>query len=97
MALVGHATSSGIFVDIPILLRGLSQSMVGQLGPHFKLVLSLDMWTELQRIKDPNDPTEVVAEYIGDWWNKNDEWETVEHDLLDLEAAFGFHLDLVSQ
>jgi len=40
---------------------------------------------------------EVVAEYIGDWWNKNDEWETVEHDLLNLEAAFEFHLDLVSQ
>ncbi|KAF8809994.1 hypothetical protein BYT27DRAFT_7253966 [Phlegmacium glaucopus] len=90
MAIVGHAAAStNIFLDIPILLRGLSQCMYHQLPGEIQF--SKGMWEEIERVPDPHDPTEIFDEYYNDWWNKDDEWQT--HQItVDPEKAFKWHI-----
>jgi hypothetical protein len=67
MAHVGHSVARfNIFLDIPTLLRSLSQSLHGKEGPEMKITLKL-----LDEIKlyDPLDPTHVYEQYFGNWWN----------------------------
>ncbi|KAF8810597.1 hypothetical protein BYT27DRAFT_7253582 [Phlegmacium glaucopus] len=90
MAIVGHAAAStNIFLDIPILLRGLSQCMYHQLPGEIQF--SKGMWEEIERVPDPHDPTEIFDEYYNDWWNKDNEWQT--HQItVDPEKAFKWHI-----
>ncbi|KAF8816200.1 hypothetical protein BYT27DRAFT_7248507 [Phlegmacium glaucopus] len=75
MAVVGHAAmSTNIFLDISILLRGLSQCMYYQRPGEIQF--SKRMWEEIEHVPDPHDPTEIFNEYYNDWWNKDNEWQT---------------------
>jgi hypothetical protein len=94
MALIGHtAASFNIFLDIPLLLRGLSQSMIDTIGPKFSL--STKLLEEIKRV-DPSDPTGIVNEYLSDWWNFAKKWETQPVEV-DQEAAFQWHVQKVNE
>lgn len=86
MALIGHtAASMNIFLDIPIFLRGLSQTMKGRVGPE--MCISTKLLEEIFRV-DILDPTGLVDEYYHDWWNFGKE----EHPVVDQEKAFDWHI-----
>ncbi|KIM34641.1 hypothetical protein M413DRAFT_144256 [Hebeloma cylindrosporum] len=82
MSVVGHAAAFGVFVEIPALLRSLSDCMDGTHGPFFEV--SPELRADIQRPLDPLDPTERVEEYYGDWWNH----PGVPHELLDIDRAW---------
>jgi hypothetical protein len=93
MAHIGHtAARLNIFLDIPVLLRAISQSVCGREGP--KMQIGMTLWDEIWRY-DPLDPTQVYKEYFCDWWNykRNMELHPVEFDL---KEAFGWHIQKVS-
>ena len=82
MAIVGHAAASmNIFLDIPLFLQGLAQSMGDPDGPRIQF--SKQMWEEIERTPDPQDPTEMVDEYYDDWWNHDTEWQTRRQVMVD--------------
>jgi hypothetical protein len=96
MAIVGHASAAlNVFIDIPPILRAVSQSMLGRSGPNFKI--SRRLFDELDRNPDPQDPTERVDEYYHDWWNQDSKWRTTPQSMVDVDAAFEFHVKKVSQ
>lgn len=88
MAHVGHTVASlNIFLDIPVILRGLSQSLESAIGPEMRV--GSKFLNQIHQV-DPLDPTSVVDEYLDDWWNHGKEWKT--HSLeVDQVAAFQFH------
>ena len=95
MAIVGNAAAAtNIFLDIPRLIRGLAQSMYKAEGPEFQL--SSSMTTEIDRMPDPSDPTEMVDYYYHDWWNHNKKWKTQPQVMVDREKAFMWHIQKVS-
>lgn len=99
MAIVGHASASDDnFLDIPMLLRGLSQNIDNEdsLDEDFVIRLSPEMRLDLFK-DDPTDPTGIVEEYLHDWWNHVHEWETYsqEDDIKNLDEAFAFHVKKV--
>jgi hypothetical protein len=93
MALVGHSAAGlNVFLDIPLLLRGLSQSMYSDAGPVMEI--SGDLLNEIQKV-DPSDPTGIYDEYLNDWWNFEKEWETHPVDN-NHGAAFMWHVKKVN-
>lgn len=93
MSHIGHtAARFNIFLDIPSLLRAMSQSLYLQEGPQMQI--SDRLWDAMQ-LHDPMDPTQVYEEYYGDWWNGEiSESEPVE---IDLEEGFKWHIEKVSK
>ena len=86
MALIGYtAATMNIFLDIPNLLRGVSQSMLGAVSHKFRITPK--MLFEIKQV-DPTNPTSILDEYFGDWWNF-DETYPVE---VDRQAAFDWHM-----
>jgi hypothetical protein len=94
MAIIGHtAAAMNIFLDIPFVLRAVSQSLYGEPGPEIKI--SSEFLEYIRRV-DRKDPTGVFDEYLGDWWNFENEWETHSTEV-DLIAAFGWHYTKVNE
>jgi Ni,Fe-hydrogenase I large subunit len=94
MAHVGHvAAGMNIFLDIPLFLRGVSQSLYGSDGPELRI--STELLTKVREV-DPLDPTSVVEEYLHDWWNYEKEWKThpIESDPLE---GFQWHIKKVNE
>jgi len=95
MAIVGYAAASmNIFLDIPLFLRGLAQSMSDPDGPQIQF--SKKMWEEIERIPDLQDPTKMVDHYYHDWWNHDTKWQTYSQVPVDREKAFIWHIQKVS-
>ena len=95
MAIVGHAAASvNIFLDIPIWLRGLAQSMHDQGGRRIQF--SQQMFDEIERMPDPEDPTEMVDRYYDDWWNRDTKWLDNPQVAVNREEAFKWHVQRVS-
>lgn len=94
MSIVGYAVSDGIFLDIPPFLRGLAQCLFGAEGSGFRL--SKEMYKELQRVPDPEDPTEIIDEYYQAWWMESENCSTVQPPLVDMSQAIKFHVARVS-
>ena len=94
MSIVGHAAARGEFLDIPPFLRGVAVALAGEDGP--KIVLSRSMYEEIHRLPDGEDPTEKVAEYYHDWWNRWNNWPHEVQVMVDYRAAFTFHCKKVS-
>jgi hypothetical protein len=94
MAVVGHsAASRNVFLDIPIFLRGLSQSICYHEGP--KISISKKFLGEIKTF-DPSDPTQIYDEYLVDWWNFDKEWKT-HSEVVDLRKAFNWHVEKVRE
>lgn len=91
MALVGQAaTSYNIFVDVPLFLRGLSQSLNDEpFGPLIRLSdeMKVDLYDD-----DPTDPTRVVDTYEHDWWN----FDQRHSKAFNPDDAFRWHVNNVS-
>lgn len=96
MAVVGHAAASlNVFLDIPIVLRGMSQSMYRKSGPMMQV--SNLLWLQIDQV-EPNDPTRIKNEYYGDWWNLWKEWTTKTLQVeVDYIATFQWHLNKVNK
>ena len=94
MALVGHtAASLNIFLEIPHFIRGLSQSLYGQVGPGMQILSkTLDIIQDVSL----GDLTNIVEKYAFDWWNHENDWET--HPLeVDHIAAYNWHIETVNE
>jgi hypothetical protein len=76
------------YLEIPIFVRGLSQSMSSTVGPAMRMTAGL--YDELQNV-DPNNPTGIVGTYYRDWWNFEEEWKT-HPAVVDLEEAYKWHI-----
>jgi hypothetical protein len=52
----------------------------------------------MQDIKnvDPRDPTDVVDEYLEDWWNHERDWKT-HPPKADHQAAYEWHIQKVNE
>ena len=94
MAHIGHtAASLNIFLDIPIFLRAVSQSLYCAVEPEMRI--SSKLLEQIQQV-DPQDLTGIWNEYYGDWWNFEEEWET--HPIeVDQVKAFQWHLEKVNE
>jgi hypothetical protein len=94
MALVGHtAASMNIFLDIPMLLRAVSQAMYNKAGPLS--LINIHTLEQMEQV-DPKDPTGIVDEYFGDWWNFESEWKTHSVEVNQMDA-FLWHLKKVKK
>lgn len=94
MAHIGHtAASMNIFLDIPIFLRGVSQSLYSKSGPEMNV--TPQFFDDILRV-DPIDPTGIYKEYYGDWWNFEKEWETHSVEVNQVDA-FSWHLQKVKK
>lgn len=92
MAHVGNcAATLNFYLEIPIFVRGLSQSMKNMVGPDMQMTAGL--YDELQNV-DPKEPTQIVGKYCHDWWNFEEEWET-QPVVVDLEEAYRWHIEEV--
>jgi hypothetical protein len=89
---VGYtAAKTNIFLEIPIFLRSMCQSLHGQVGP----LMSMDeKISKEMEIVDPFDPTCIVDEYLYDWWNHEVEWKTHSQNV-DHDAAHKWHIQKV--
>lgn len=94
MSIVGYAAASGRFLDIHPFLRGLAQGLDGDEGPEIEL--SKEMYAELDRVPDLEDPTEKVAEYYEAWWTWNRQWKTMPPVLVNRWIGLDFHRQKVS-
>ena len=94
MSIVGYAAADGIFLDLPPFLRGLAQSLNGPDCPGLRL--SQEMYDEVQRLRDLEDPTEIVDEYYQAWWTQSEHCNTIQPPLVDMWAAIQFHKTKVS-
>jgi hypothetical protein len=94
MSIVGYAAASGIFLDIHPFLRALAQTLNNPEG--LELRLSGGMYAEVERVHDPEDATEQVAEYYQAWWKRHFHWKTESPVLVDMWAAIDFHTAKVS-
>jgi hypothetical protein len=94
MALIGHtAASMNIFLDIPIVIRAVSQSLSREVGPDMRI--GVQFLEEIKRV-DPKDPTGIYEEYYGDWWNFENEWKT--HPVeVNQGNAFKWHIVKVNE
>jgi hypothetical protein len=93
MSIVGYAAAVGIFLDIHPFLRGLAQCLQGPDGPGIQL--SREMQDEVERMTDPDDPTEIVEEYYEAWWMHSKDWKVIEPPLVEVWPAIKFHTDKV--
>jgi len=94
MSIIGYAAASGTFLDIHPFLRGLAQGLNGDEGPEIRL--SPELYAELERVPDPEDPTEKVEEYFQAWWTWNKQWKTRAPVLVNRWVALDFHTKKVS-
>ena len=94
MSIVGYATASGIFLDIHPFLHALAQLLDRPEGVELRL--SEEMYAEIERVRDPEDATEQVAEYYQAWWKQHSHWRTEPLVLVDKWAAIDFHAAKVS-
>jgi hypothetical protein len=96
MALVGHSAATlNVFLDIPFLLRGLSQSLSLGRGGGPGMQLSDKFYDDIRKV-DPLDPTSIVEEYSYDWWNHASEWEIHPTEVNQLEA-YRWHIQKVNE
>lgn len=97
LALAGDALTSNIYLDIPLLIRGLRISFLSARSDPTGLILSAEMLRMLRDSKpDPRDQSSVVKEYMHPWWTWAAEWKEKPHVLFDIDAAFESHADQVS-
>lgn len=94
MSIIGYAAVEGIFLDIPQFLRGLGLCLDKPDGPALRL--TQEMYDEVERLPDPNDPTEMVDEYYKSWWMQSEHCSTDEPPLVEIYAAIQFHMEKVS-
>jgi hypothetical protein len=94
MAIVGHAASRNIFLEMPLFIRGLSQSMYGKVGPK-QITLCARLLKEIQNV-DHLDPTSTVDQYLFGWWNHEKDWKTYSLDV-DHQLAFKWHIRKVRE
>jgi hypothetical protein len=94
MAHIGYtAARMSIFLDIPFFIRGLCQSLYGEAGRG--MLIGHVLLREMENV-DPSDPTNMVEEYLYDWWNYERDWQT--HSLyIDHLAAYEWHIQKVSE
>lgn len=93
MAVIGYAAAAfNVFLDVPVVLRGVSQSLHLTTGAEMRVNSRL---LELVEQVDPNDPTGIFDEYFGDWWNFEKDWKN--HREVDYLEAFAWHLKKVSE
>lgn len=98
LALAGDAMTSNIYLDIPPLIRGLQHCFAAASPQATQMRLDQEMLTMLRDIiPDPRDPSSLVKEYTHAWWTQANEGEMKVHQLLDVHAAFEFHIEKVSQ
>jgi hypothetical protein len=96
MAHVGHtAASMNVFLDIPMFLRGLSQSLYLYRSDNHTLAISNKLKNEIQ-LHNPSDPTGIYNEYLDDWWNFEKEWETHPVEVNHV-TAFKWHIQKVNE
>jgi hypothetical protein len=94
MAHIGRtAARLNIFLDIPFFLRGLSQSLYGEIGPEISM--GSKIIEQIHQV-DPLDPTSIVDEYLYDWWKYEKEWETHPVEVNHV-AAFSWHVKKVNE
>jgi len=94
MSIVGYAAASGRFLEVHPFLRGLAQGLDGDEGPPIQL--SKKLYAELERVRDVQDPTEIVDEYFQAWWTWHAKYKTRPPILVDRFPAMKFHLSKVS-
>lgn len=94
MSIIGYAAAAlNVFLDIPIVLRAVTQSVYFRNGPHMQIGNELLL---LIQQDVPNDPTGIFDVYCHDWWNHEKDGEKYPKKV-NLEEAFLWHLDKVSE
>lgn len=94
MAVVGYAAASGRFLEVHPFLRGVAQSLETNDGS--RIALSNTMYNEVERVRDVEDPTEIVDEYNQAWWTWHENWRTQPPVMVDRWAGLEFHFKKVS-
>ena len=89
LALAGNALTTNIYLDIPPIVHGLQSCFLSAGANPMGVTLQ-------ERRPDPQDLSSIVEQYSHAWWTHSAKWETMKHELLDIDVAFDFHTDKVS-